>query len=147
MIISSDFSRSSITHPSLLLLLLGYLFSYFKFSRKWLDGFCCNFTDMFSLLLLNCSQYLNKFETDAYRGQLQRKITLNRLIADSKSHLYMNKSRLLCTPVESNFQVLKMLRHFRTFNLGYSGHSLRKGCYRGLFQVRINSSRVVADMK
>ena len=53
---SSDFSRSSITHPwLLLLLLLGYLFSYFNFSWKWLDGFCYNFADMFSILLLNCS--------------------------------------------------------------------------------------------
>ena len=38
---SSDFSRSSIIHPWLLLflLLLGHLFSYFNFSGKWLDGF------------------------------------------------------------------------------------------------------------
>ena len=42
----------------LLLFLLGYLFSYFNFSGKWLDGFCCNIADMFSILLLNCFQCL-----------------------------------------------------------------------------------------
>ena len=60
-IFSSDFSRIYITH-SWLLLLLGYLFSYFNFSGKCLDEFCYNFADMFTILLLNCSQRLNKFE-------------------------------------------------------------------------------------
>ena len=87
---------------------------------------------MSSILLLNCSQTFNKFEleakdifafflalicglsrkTDSYRGQLQRRITLSRLIVDIKSYLYMNKSRLLCIPVKSNNQVLKILRPF-----------------------------------
>ena len=61
LLISSDFSRGSITHPWLLLL-LWYFFSYFNFYGKRLDRFCCNFAGIFGMLLLNRSQCLNKFE-------------------------------------------------------------------------------------
>ena len=153
-----------------MLLLLRYLFSYFNFSGKLLEGSCYNFEDMFSVLLLSDSQRFNKIEIlfwDIFAffalwfanvlvwsakylsigGEFKENHT-KQTHADTKSYLYMNKSRLPCTPVESNFQVFLHFKAFFTLlTWDLFGRSLRKGCYRRRLKLGITSSMVVANMK
>ena len=101
--------RSSINYSWLLFLFwLEYLFLFFfNFSGEWLNGFCCNFADMFKF---EC--YLN-FILEYFRvvwflicGLLSASNSerfQSRLIADTKSYLYINKGGLPCSPVECNF--------------------------------------------
>ena len=59
-VFSSD--RCSITYPWLVLVVLLFFLCRFNFSQERLGIIHCNFSDMFSMLLLNYSQSLNTFE-------------------------------------------------------------------------------------
>ena len=150
----------SITYSWLLLFSCsGTCFLFFNFSRKWLVEFCCNFADIFSILLLSDYQILNKINIlqwnifalfhltylAAGKWRLCRKTDFSSRRFKKASHqadsLQVQNLTFICTSADYSallskviFKFCRFLGILRTFNLRFFLHRLRKAAIRGRWE-------------